>query len=718
MLVRGYVLNSRYRIERTLGQGGMGAVYLATHIELGRMLAVKELRPGQDGVSPSVDSGTGPRFPPEVIQQFRVEAQLLHDLRHPNLPRVYDFFEADACHYLVMDYVRGLTLQEVLRREGPLDEARVLRWTEQICTVLDYLHGQVPPVIFRDLKPSNVIVTDGDQIKLIDFGIAKVFDRDAGEGGGTCTAARGMVSRGYSAPEQYAGGTDARSDVYSLGATLYALLTGKIPPESVDVAIGVSTIPPVRVLRPQVSECTATAIAAMMHVHRGRRPSTVEEAAALLGLTLERIETGPPSGSRPATLRSPDRMVSDTEARRAFQGRTGGGGALPGAERGSLRERPTGRGEPAGLARLDSVRSGPLRPLRRPVGESATHAWALGAGPATGHPLACRTASTASRPEPRRRPTATLFLVLGLAMLLLVAWWKAFPGADTKASAPARSSSPSASSPRVVVQSSASPVAKASPQPVAVAVPSPPVPSPAVASSPSRLPAAVTPPPPSPSVAVVHARVTPSPVVAVANPRPVPVRTVAPPRPTPQPLRTVAATRTPVPMRTIDVEPRAPGGPVLRSPGETDLPLPRTTRQPGRGFGRPVRAIVPGRRIWMVDLGTRVPADIAPRLREVMAGDTRALVVPGAPIALTVTTDWIVTQVMVAPFWGFPATAFATPGGTGIGAEEAAVIREFGEPTSKAPQGAGMEWSYPRQGIRFWIRGGRVRAIIVYPVQD
>lgn len=683
MLASGYVLNSRYRIEGILGHGGMGAVYLATHIELGRMQAVKELSPDPEGAWSSQDSGTGPRFSAEVIQQFRVEAKLLHDLRHRNLPRVHDFFEADACYYLVMDYVAGPTLQEVLRRESPLDEGRVLRWAAQICSVLDYLHQQDPPVIFRDLKPSNMILADGERIFLIDFGIAKVFDHSESQGGATCTAVRGMVSRGYSAPEQYAGGTDLRSDIYSLGATLYALLTTRVPPESVDVATGVASVPRVDTLRTEISSPTAQSIAEMMRVRRGQRPATVAQAAARLGVTIEPYDPGPPSGPRSTQTRPGGAVASNPASGRAVRASTGKGGLLSGASRGLPRDRPTGL---------------------------PTYAWSAGVDPVTpGHPLAPGPVRTADRHGSPRRPTMTVFIVLALAAAAVAAWWSGLLGPARRAGAP--KSSPSASRASSKVATAQPRISAATAKPRAVAVVSRATPSPLEASSspavvmpsPQATPTvAAVPPSPAASTSAVT-RPSPSPSVREDRATPAPVRTVAVPRPKPCPVPQQVATPTPVPMRTVDVEPRPPTGPISDLPG---------------GLGGPGSIIQPGSRVWRVQLGTPVKPEHMAHMRAVRLGEGLMYVIEGVSLVVKLTHDSRIGEIHVTSHSRLSGQDFFTSGGTGIGSDENAVRGEFGEPTEKIPRMRLVEWTYPRQGIRFLLVDGRVYVIIVCPAQS
>lgn len=211
------VLQERYELTKKLGEGGMGAVYLASDRRLRTVRwAVKEM---------SDAAITSPLERQQASDAFQHEAELLARLAHPNLPRVTDHFTQDGKNYLVMEFVPGETVLAYVQRLGaprPLDE--VLEWAHQLCDVLNYLHAQQPPVIFRDLKPANVMLTPERTLKLIDFGIARLFK----PGQSKDTQAYGTM--GYSAPEQYGRGqTDARSDVYSLGVLIHQLLTNYDP---------------------------------------------------------------------------------------------------------------------------------------------------------------------------------------------------------------------------------------------------------------------------------------------------------------------------------------------------------------------------------------------------------------------------------------------------------------------------------------------------------
>jgi serine/threonine protein kinase len=214
-LPQGSVLQARYEILKVLGVGGMGAVYLAQDLRFTgvvRHCAVKEM----------VIATPDPQARHIAMQNFNREANLLVQLSHPGIPKIYDFFNESNRSYLVMEHVDGKDLETILENsEGMLDEATVLDWTIQICDVLNYLHNQKPPIIFRDLKPANIMLRRQNRIALIDFGIAKAFE--SGQKGTM------IGTEGYSPPEQYQGVASPKVDIYALGATLHHLLTKRDP---------------------------------------------------------------------------------------------------------------------------------------------------------------------------------------------------------------------------------------------------------------------------------------------------------------------------------------------------------------------------------------------------------------------------------------------------------------------------------------------------------
>jgi serine/threonine protein kinase, bacterial len=263
----GALLQGRYRVIRRVAQGGMGAVYEAHDEQApgGLRLALKEM----------VQSSVAPEERTQALKDFMREATLLATLQHPTLPEFHGVFSQDGKHYLVMEFVQGQTLEHVVSvATGFLPEARVLTWAAQLCDALAYLHGQDPPIIYRDMKPGNIMLVDGaDRVKLIDFGIAR-FHR---EGRPSDTAAFGTA--GYAPPEQYgAGQTDQRSDVYALAATLHHLLSGHDPVQN----------PfhwrPIRSFNPHVSRQVDQAIMRALELKQELRFAGIDPFAQALGL--------------------------------------------------------------------------------------------------------------------------------------------------------------------------------------------------------------------------------------------------------------------------------------------------------------------------------------------------------------------------------------------------------------------------------------------------
>lgn len=259
----GSTIEGRYRVERLLGQGGMGAVYQAWDLRLAQWVAIKE-----NALTAA-----------EAQTQFEQEARVLARLRHPNLPRVIDHFITSAgVQYLVMDFVDGPNLAELVRARGRQAPADVNAWLGQVCDALTYLHSQNPPVIHRDIKPQNIKLTPDGRAILVDFGLSKV-------GAGrerTATGALG-ITPGFSPPEQYgAGRTDQRSDIFALAATLYAALTGETPPDSVQRAIQSIQLVPPRKFNPSLSPTLEGALLHGLDTQPARRPTSVREFQAEL----------------------------------------------------------------------------------------------------------------------------------------------------------------------------------------------------------------------------------------------------------------------------------------------------------------------------------------------------------------------------------------------------------------------------------------------------
>jgi predicted Ser/Thr protein kinase len=258
------MLRKQYLVLRTIGRGGMAAVYQASDTRSNRVVAIKEM--SQEDLTPDEAR--------EARDSFRREAGLLQKLNHPNLPHVFTDFSENGRNYLVMDFIDGETLEQKLTAaKSPLPEAEALGWARQLCDALSYLHRQQPPIIFRDLKPANVMVTKKGEVKLIDFGIARIFSprqtRDT----------QALGTPGYAPPEQYGNAqTDARADIYALGATLYHLLT------NYDVGRTPFALPPLRSRNPAISERTAAAIERATRLDREQRYRDIGEFARDLGV--------------------------------------------------------------------------------------------------------------------------------------------------------------------------------------------------------------------------------------------------------------------------------------------------------------------------------------------------------------------------------------------------------------------------------------------------
>lgn len=213
----GAVIEGKYEVLKQIGKGGMSKVYLAMDQNLNKQWAIKE-----------VEKRPGDKHNADVVKTAMTEANMMKKLDHPFLPRIVDILDKENVVYVVMDYVEGEPLSSVLAKYGAQPQEEVLKWAKDLCLVLDYLHTRKPPIIYRDMKPANIMLQPNGNIKLIDFGIAKEYKEDE------IADAHRMGTRGYAAPEQFDGKTDARTDVYCLGATLYHLLTGKNPCDSMD----------------------------------------------------------------------------------------------------------------------------------------------------------------------------------------------------------------------------------------------------------------------------------------------------------------------------------------------------------------------------------------------------------------------------------------------------------------------------------------------------
>lgn len=257
-LTTGYVLNSRYRIVKQIQRGGFGAVYRAWDIVSRQPCAVKE----------NLETN------PKSQEQFLREATMMNHLYHLSLPRVTNHFVVPGQgQYLVMDFVEGQNLEQILKQQGrPFQENEITEWIDQVCDALHYLHTRQPAIIHRDVKPSNIIINSSGRAVLVDFGISKVYDKRV-----TATGAV-AVTPGYSPPEQYSRGqTEARTDIYALGATVYALLTGNRPPISLERMAGMKHMPTPRQVNSRISTTADQAVMKAMSVKLEERYSTIAE---------------------------------------------------------------------------------------------------------------------------------------------------------------------------------------------------------------------------------------------------------------------------------------------------------------------------------------------------------------------------------------------------------------------------------------------------------
>jgi serine/threonine protein kinase len=274
ILPPGSILWSRYRIIDLVGQGGMGAIYQAEDLRLeGRLCAIKEVIP---------DSGTSKEYQEQSHAAFHREASILARLDHANLPKVSDFFSFNGRDYLVMDYVPGQDLRELIEKarykQTFIPEKQVLTWTKQLIDALEYLHQQDPPVLHRDIKPSNIKLTPNGTIKLVDFGLVKLLVPDDNR---TVTVLQGRATIQYAPIEQIggdAGYTDSRSDIYSLGATLYHLLTNEPPPDAKTRYIRAKNDAPlsIRDINPSVSLQTEASVLHALGLHPEDRPDNIQ----------------------------------------------------------------------------------------------------------------------------------------------------------------------------------------------------------------------------------------------------------------------------------------------------------------------------------------------------------------------------------------------------------------------------------------------------------
>lgn len=230
MIEIGTVIDGKYEVLREIGRGGMSVVYLAMDTHLNKQWAVKEIRKKGSGKNDEV-----------VVNSLLAEANMMKRLDHPSLPRIVDIIDNGVTIYVVMDYIEGESLDKILNEYGAQSEEMVIGWAKQLCDALGYLHSQKPPIIYRDMKPANVMLKPEGNIKIIDFGIAREYKEQ------NLADTTVLGTKGYAPPEQYSGQTDARSDIFALGMTMHHLLTGVDPRSGEAYA-------PVRQWNPELSE--------------------------------------------------------------------------------------------------------------------------------------------------------------------------------------------------------------------------------------------------------------------------------------------------------------------------------------------------------------------------------------------------------------------------------------------------------------------------------
>jgi serine/threonine protein kinase len=271
MIEAGKILQNRYRIEKQIGQGGMGTVFVAVDERFGSTVAIKETFFEEENLS----------------KAFEREARLLNSLKHPALPKVSDFFAEENGQFIVMEFISGEDLSEILEKsDKPFSVEEVLNWADQLCDALKYLHTQDMPVIHRDIKPQNLKLTPSNQIILLDFGLAKGNPTDVSHK----TAAKSIFgySRNYASLEQIQGtGTDPQSDLYSLAATLYHLMTGIPPADALTRAMNVlnaksDPLIPANLINKKIPKAVAQVLQQSMALNANERPASAVEMSLML----------------------------------------------------------------------------------------------------------------------------------------------------------------------------------------------------------------------------------------------------------------------------------------------------------------------------------------------------------------------------------------------------------------------------------------------------
>jgi serine/threonine protein kinase len=278
----GTVLNDRYEVVKRIGGGGMGSVYQARDKRLSdRLCAVKEM----------LQTSTDDAHRKKAVEDFLRESQVLASLDHPSVPTIFDYFIESGRYYLVMYYIQGRDLEaEMNRRGGRVDELTVTQWGLQTCDVLDYLHNQNPPIIYRDLKPANLMLDDKrSKVMLIDFGIARFVAP-------TVKGVTAIGTMGYAPPELFSGKVEPRSDIYSLGATLFHMITASDPQDNPLLIFDFSKHPRPRQINPKISQEMDEILVRMVAYKPEERWGSAGELKRVLEEHERRLQAGPEAG--------------------------------------------------------------------------------------------------------------------------------------------------------------------------------------------------------------------------------------------------------------------------------------------------------------------------------------------------------------------------------------------------------------------------------------
>jgi serine/threonine protein kinase len=264
IMEKGTILKSIYFINKLVTTSHVSRIYRGKNIQSQKDIIIKELLSDNLNIVEKQ----------QIIEQFQFEAGLLLRLKHVNLPDIEDAFDVDEKKYLVMEYIKGKKLSGIVSAiEEYLDEAIIIKWALELCEVIEYLHTRKPhPIIFRGLCPENIILSEQGRLKLIDFGISKLFDPKS-----RTLAIAKTAKMHYSPMEQYVAQTDEKSDIYSLGATLYFLTTKTPPPDSVDRLFQATNVPPCKELNPKISAELGNIICKAMEIDARKRYNNIIE---------------------------------------------------------------------------------------------------------------------------------------------------------------------------------------------------------------------------------------------------------------------------------------------------------------------------------------------------------------------------------------------------------------------------------------------------------